>query len=52
MNGEIMDVSLDATLVIELFLNENHLSRPKLPYFRDISRVDGRDERFFVKLLI
>ena len=22
------------------------------PYFRGLSRVDGRDERFFVKLLI
>jgi hypothetical protein len=52
MNGEIMDVSLDATLVIELFLNENHLSRPKLPYFRGLKRGEGRDERFFVKLLI
>ena len=27
MNGEIMDVSLDTTLVIELFLNENYLFR-------------------------
>ena len=27
MNGEIMDVSLDTTLAIELFLNENYLFR-------------------------
>ena len=27
INGETMDVSLDATLVIELFLNENYLFR-------------------------
>jgi hypothetical protein len=51
MNGEIMDVSLDATLVIELFLNENHLSRPKLPYFRGLKRGEGRDERFFCKII-
>ena len=27
MNGETMDVSLDTTLAIELFLNENYLFR-------------------------
>jgi len=41
MNGGTMDVFLDATLVIELFLNENHLSRVQSPYFRGLKRGEG-----------